>query len=165
LILIFEGQRRNGASVPGGASCCGQDGTPGLGGGDETLASRWSRQITTLLSDQTAPAQSTPAPIYDKAGLLISPKACIRAPGYCDPNDHQNLQNEVDQACGQPRRCVSGMARSDLLTSIDRFRACGAARDKINKKCFAGGDKVHRDQAIGQWEGLANCENILGRTP
>jgi YD repeat-containing protein len=165
LILIIESGRRNSAAASSGASCCGQDDVPGAQSNDESTASRWMRQITTLLSGQSSPAQSTPAPLYDKAGLLISPKACIKAPGYCDPNDHGNLQDEVDRTCGQPRRCVQGMSRSDLLTSIERFRACGVARDKINKKCFAGGDKVHRDQAIGQWEGLANCESILGRTP
>ncbi len=169
LVLIFEGSRRSSASASSGASCCGQDGTPGFGGGDETLASRWSRQITTLLSGQSDAVQSTPAPapasLFDKAGLLISPKACIQPPGNCDPNDYNNMRDEVNRACDLPRRCVSGMARSDLLTSIERFRACGTARDRINKKCFAGGDRVHRDQAIGQWEGIANCENILGRTP
>jgi YD repeat-containing protein len=163
LIFIFEGQRKNGASAPGGASCCGQDGTPGLGGGDETLASRWSRQITTLLSDQTMPAQSTPAPIYDKAGLLVSPKACIRAPGYCDPNDHENLQNEVDRACGLPRQCTGATPRSELLINLERQRACAIARDKINKKCFAGGDLKHRDQATDAWQGVTRCEYWIGR--
>jgi YD repeat-containing protein len=166
LILIFEGQRRNGASAPGGTSCCGQDGTPGLSGGDETLASRWSRQITTLLSDQTMPAQSTPAPIYDKAGLLVSPKACIPPPGNCDPNKHRDMQDEVNNACkGQARRCGGGLSRVELIERLELNRSCAIARDKINKTCFAGGDKDHRDQAHDAWSSVTRCEDFLSRVP
>jgi YD repeat-containing protein len=166
LIFIFEGQRRNGASAPGGASCCGQDGTPGVGGGDETLASRWSRQITTLLSDQTMPAQSAPAPIYDKAGLLVSPKACIPPPGNCDPNKHRDMQDEVNNACkGQARRCGGGLSRVELIERLELNRSCAIARDKINKTCFAGGDKDHRDQAHDAWSSVTRCEDFLSRVP
>jgi YD repeat-containing protein len=166
LILIFEGQRRNGAGALGGATCCGQDGTPGLGGGDDTLASRWSRQVTTLLSAQTAPAQSTPAPIYDKAGLLVSPKACIPPPGNCDPNKHRDMQDEVNNACkGQARRCGGGLSRVELIERLELNRSCAIARDKINKTCFAGGDKDHRDQAHDAWSSVTRCEDFLSRVP
>jgi YD repeat-containing protein len=162
LILIFEGQRRNGAIATGGASCCGQEGTPGLGGGDETLASRWSRQITTLLSDQTAPAQSTPAPIYDKAGLLISPKACIPPPGYCDPNKWKQLQDAKDLACNRPRSCKAQfLGWDELRTRAANGRECVAARDRLNKTCFAGADETHRNLAIDALTLVVECESQL----
>ncbi len=163
LFGIADSARRGGAGGGKSNRCCGQEGSPGTG--DDGSQPSWARQIAILLSGETAPPPATPAPVYDKAGLLVSPQACVGPPGNCDPGKHRQLQDDVDAQCGVPRRCVGGMTRTELTNSLQQHRSCAIARDKINKTCFAGGDKNHRDQAIGEWEGVARCETFLGRLP
>jgi type VI secretion system secreted protein VgrG len=82
-------------------------------------------------------------------------------PGNCSPGDQQRMQNDVNRACKQPRSC---RGISDPIQAIVRReinRECAMARDKINNKCFAGGDKDHRNQAIDAWNSLVDCEKII----
>ena len=60
------------------------------------------------------------------------------------------LQAAVVAACKGPnsgRRCIPGMSRKEALENAAKFDACAAARDAINTKCFAGGDRGHQKAA------------------
>ncbi|WP_332745614.1 DUF6531 domain-containing protein [Hydrogenophaga sp.] len=174
LMTLAEANRLNATSSQGvGASACGaacQGGAGKSGGTSATVPSvaaiGWLTQVGVILSGQTQTSSTPTAPVYDKAGLLVSPQACVSGTGNCDPNKHGDLQDEVNQSCkGQARSCSSGQTRSELLLRLDRNRSCAVARDKINKICFAGGDLVHRNQAIDAWTAVTRCEDFLSRTP
>ncbi|MFO1269476.1 MAG: hypothetical protein U1F67_23615 [Rubrivivax sp.] len=166
LIFIVESGRRGASAAPSGRACCGPDGPSAPNGSDDSSAAKWARQIAILLTEQMVSAPPPAGPMYDKAGLLVSPKSCLAAPGYCDPNKHKDLQNEVDNACkSTSMRCGGGMSRSTLLSNAEMNRACAVARDRLNKTCFAGGDVNHRNAAIDAWRAVTNCESLLERTP
>lgn len=55
------------------------------------------------------------------------------------------------------------MPQSELLDNVEKQRACAIARDRMNKTCFAGRDRKHRDQAIDAWQGVTRCEYWLSR--
>jgi len=48
-----------------------------------------------------------------------------------------------------------------LMKNLNSFKACAVARDRINKRCFAGGDIDHRQATIDAWLGFANCSRKL----
>ncbi len=100
--------------------------------------------------------------ILDNADLKVSPIAeTLQPPGNCGEKQQKRLQNEVDRTCKQPRSCRSNMTRLQLLGRLENNRACAIARDRVNKICFAGGDKGHRDAAIDAWRSVAGCERLL----
>lgn len=100
--------------------------------------------------------------IYDKAGQRVSPKAqCMSAPGNCSPDEQRRLQDEVNRACKQPRSCRGYVDPIQAIIRRDANRECAVARDKINKKCFAGGDVGHRNAAIDAYNSLAECEKVI----
>ncbi|MBN3813983.1 RHS repeat-associated core domain-containing protein, partial [Paraburkholderia sp. Ac-20347] len=101
----------------------------------------------------------------DNAGNKVSPIVdTLQPPGNCGPEEQRRLQDEVDRACKQKRSCA-GINRMNNPVEIEALRAtnreCAQARDLINKKCFAGGDKVHRDQALDAWGNVAKCDARL----
>ncbi|MDM7951205.1 DUF6531 domain-containing protein [Hydrogenophaga sp.] len=166
LLVIADWQRKQpGPGGGAGAVCCGGDPTPSP---DHLpipplAVPTWLTKIGVMLSGQGSSGGQSTAPSYDKAGLLVSPQACIPPPGNCSPGDHERLQNEVDQACAQPRQCTGATPRSELMANLELQRSCAVARDKINKKCFSGGNLTHRDQTIDAWKGVARCEYWLTR--
>jgi type VI secretion system secreted protein VgrG len=97
----------------------------------------------------------------DKAGLKVSPRtSSLDAPGDCDPGEHRRLQNDVNRYCKphkQKLSCNSQITPDERTLRMELNRECAMARDKINKKCFSGGDKNHRDKAIEAWENYAKC--------
>ena len=165
LLVIADWQRKQpGPGGGAGAGCCGGDPTPS----PDRLpipplaVPTWLTKIGVVLSGQGSSGGQSTAPSYDKAGLLVSPKACIPPPGNCDPGKWKQLQDEVNSTCKVPRQCVAGMSRAELLSRQEISRSCAVARDKINKMCFAGGDQSHRDEAINAWRGVARCEALVG---
>jgi YD repeat-containing protein len=160
LFIITDTPRRN--AIMDKTKCCGQDDDANTGSGDSDKLG-WLRQIAVLLSGETIQSTAEPAPIYGNAGLLVSPRACLKPPGNCDPNKWKELQDEVDRACGVPRTCSGATSRSELLVNVESQRACALAREKINKTCFEGGDLGHRNQSIEAWRGVARCEYWLGK--
>jgi len=99
--------------------------------------------------------------VTDKAGGKVSAIAQdMPPPGNCSNDEQSKLQSEVNNLCKQTGATMSCRG---LDTSYDRFiiaeanRQCALARDKINKKCFAGGDETHRNQAIDAWKRYAEC--------
>jgi len=104
----------------------------------------------------------TPTVTQDKAGLKVSPIAeRLTPPGNCGEKQQKNLQNEVNNSCKRPRSCRNSMSTDQLLDRMENNRACATARDRINKICFSGGDKGHRDAAIDAWSSVVSCEKAL----
>ena len=174
IMTIAEANRVNAVSSQGvsaitcGAACQGSAvGSAGPSSAVPSVAAiGWLTQVGVLLSGQAQTSSTATAPAYDKAGLLVSPKACAPPPGNCDPEKWRQLQDDVNEKCkSTPSRCKGGMSRAELLANLETNRSCARARDTINKKCFAGGDLVHRDSAIDAWGSVARCESILGLTP
>ncbi len=78
-------------------------------------------------------------------------------PGNCTPDEHRGLQDDVNSTCknaGQ-RSCVPSNACETIATKIDLAAQCIGAREKINTKCFSGGDSGH-NEAIQQEVNLQN---------
>jgi len=174
LLSVAEAQRLQ-ASGPQGetAAGCGAGcgGGTSAGAGSPTsvpavAAMDWLTQAGIILAGQTQTASASSPPAHDKAGLLVSPRACMPPPGNCTPDEHRQLQEQVDRWCkAAPRACRFGMSSGELQERIENGRACGTARDKLNKKCFAGGDADHRNEAAKAWKAVANCESILSKAP
>ncbi|VWD38885.1 type VI secretion system tip protein TssI/VgrG [Burkholderia lata] len=98
----------------------------------------------------------------DKAGNKVSSIAdTIQPPGNCSPGEHRRLQDEVNRACKRPRACKANMDQPTVLQMRENNRECAMARDLINKKCFAGGDANHRNEALEAWANVAKCEGLL----
>ncbi|WP_063895559.1 type VI secretion system tip protein TssI/VgrG [Burkholderia ubonensis] len=98
----------------------------------------------------------------DKAGNKVSPIAdTMQPPGNCSPGEQRRLQDEVNRACKRPRACKANMDRPTILQMLENNRECAMARDLINKKCFAGGDANHRNEALEAWSNVAKCEGLL----
>ena len=99
----------------------------------------------------------------DKAGNKVSPIAdTMQPPGTCSPGEHRRLQDEVDRACkGEKRSCRANMDNATILMMRQRNVRCAIARDLMNGKCFAGGDAIHRNEAIKAWESVAKCDGLL----
>ncbi|MCW5155629.1 hypothetical protein [Burkholderia cenocepacia] len=85
----------------------------------------------------------------------------MQPPGNCSPGEHRRLQDEVNRACKRPRACKANMDQPTILQMRENNRECAMARDLINKKCFAGGDANHRNEALEAWANVAKCEGLL----
>lgn len=53
------------------------------------------------------------------------------------------------------------MNQPTILQMQQNNRECAMARDLINKKCFAGGDANHRNEALEAWANVVKCEGLL----
>ncbi|NJM30789.1 MAG: hypothetical protein HC855_12435 [Rhizobiales bacterium] len=98
--------------------------------------------------------------VFDRYGLAMS-RSCPPPPGDCNDREHRRFQNDVDNSCKRDRACSKGMTSSDLSMRAIMNGSCGRARERINKKCFRGGDETHRDQAADAWKSQAKCEELL----
>jgi hypothetical protein len=77
-----------------------------------------------------------------------SPSAAsgIHPPGDCTHGEHRQLQNEVNEWCkNKPRSCKKSQTIEELEERIENNSRCIAARNRINKKCFRGGDAGHKE--------------------
>ncbi len=86
--------------------------------------------------------------------------ACPPPPGDCDPDQHRNLQDEVDGACKRERACKGNMDSGTLLTRQIMNESCMRARNNINRLCFRGGDQNHRDQATEAGNAINRCRQL-----
>ncbi|SDR49115.1 RHS repeat-associated core domain-containing protein [Rhizobiales bacterium GAS113] len=97
---------------------------------------------------------------------ICSRALTMEPPGDCRHGEHRRLQDEVDRSCsGAPRACNSYTSAADLPVFRVRNLTCALARNKINNKCFAGGDPTHRNEADKAFNAVANCENLMSRVP
>jgi len=84
--------------------------------------------------------------------------------GNCTEEEHRRLQNEVNRQCKQlPRACRESDDCRTLKRSWHRNERCAKAREKINDKCFNGGDAGHRRAAQEARRAEANCREIYRR--
>lgn len=105
------------------------------------------------------------APVYDDAGLRVSPRAMnMKPPGDCTPKESGDLQDNVNNLCKRPRACFTDMSLAEMQQMSERNRECAQARDRVNKICYAGGDLNHRNEAIRAWRSLADCESMISKT-
>jgi RHS repeat-associated protein len=117
-------------------------------------------------TSRVRPGIPIPAPLpqskpVDKWGYPLAKYCPPPPPGDCDPDTQRRLQDDVNYACKQPRKCTQGMSSSELTTNMIRNRSCGNARNLINKKCFRGGDAEHREEADNAFHSLAKCESLI----
>ncbi|UVK80973.1 DUF6531 domain-containing protein [Pseudomonas sichuanensis] len=101
--------------------------------------------------------------VLDKAGNKVSPLSNMPSPGNCRSGEHRQMQDEVNKWCkGGGARSCKAVTDSVLASELREINLqCALARDAINNRCFAGGDKNHRQQAIEAWEGVAICEKKI----
>ena len=136
---------------------------PGFGNARGDADRRIAQQLTHIINGLSGEEGGGSGALrLNNAGQKVSPRAqCMGPPGNCGEGEHRRLQNDVDSACGQPRACRPGMNAVQLIINREKSRQCASARDRINKTCFAGGDKGHRDAANEAWSAVANCDGMM----
>jgi len=98
----------------------------------------------------------------DDAGRKISPLSATPPPGDCGPGDQRRLQDDVNRYCKTRKfSCNQTMKYSVLLDHAQAGRNCMNARNRINNKCFAGGDATHRNKALEALGTVNRCEKLL----
>ncbi|MDY7091564.1 MAG: RHS repeat-associated core domain-containing protein [Acidobacteriota bacterium] len=84
--------------------------------------------------------------------------------GDCSPAEHAALQLAVELFCKTGlRACSPGQNLGLLLTNKKKNINCAAARDRINKRCFNGGDLGHQRASADAWQAVANCVKLIGK--
>jgi type VI secretion system secreted protein VgrG len=86
--------------------------------------------------------------------------------GTCTEARHRQLQNNVDNLCKNSgvKSCRAdknpGMKKPEALENAQKFEACAAARDVINKECYGGGDAGHIAQANEARAAAKTCRAV-----
>jgi RHS repeat-associated protein len=107
-------------------------------------------------------SMSCPVPLTDNAGQKVSPRAqSLPPPGDCGEGDQRRMQDDVDRSCKQERSCRPDLSQVELIIRREINRDCATSRDRINKTCFAGGNRGHRNAAIDAWNAVVNCEGMI----
>jgi hypothetical protein len=84
--------------------------------------------------------------------------------GNCTAERHRELQDEVDRDCKVlPRACDEDQDCQELKRNRFRNERCAASRDKINKECFGGGDRGHRQAAAEARKAAEKCAEFYRR--
>lgn len=119
-------------------------------------------QAIKVISTQTNIPSTQDERTFDKYGNAIA-VTIPPPPGDCSPNEHRNMQNDVDELCKgtELRRCLKSDSPSIINQKIEAYRKCSDARHTINTKCFRGGDHGHREAAYGLYIGLSNCQDLI----
>jgi hypothetical protein len=82
----------------------------------------------------------------------------LKPPGNCTKERHDKLQEEVDQRCKTVKfACDSKTDCKTAKSYIRRAEKCAKARDAINKECFDGGNKGHKDAAKAARRAAEKC--------
>lgn len=85
--------------------------------------------------------------------------------GDCTPGDHSRMQQEVDQYCKVQRSCSKSESRVTLTKKVELNQICIAARERINRTCFRGGDPSHQIAVDDAVRALIRCQTLLGTSP
>lgn len=98
-------------------------------------------------------------------GTAVVTNSCKgRSCGDCSPAEHAALQLAVELFCKTgPRACSPGQDLVSLLENKRKNINCAAARDRINKRCFDGGDLGHQRASADAWQAVANCVKLIGK--
>lgn len=89
---------------------------------------------------------------------------CVAAsepPGNCTPEEHRQLQDGVENACGAAIACRGGDDIATLNRKIGMHSACIDARKRINDRCFGGGDSGHQTSVEERKGSIRNCQNLI----
>ena len=89
----------------------------------------------------------------------------VSGTGNCTPEQHRDLQNRLENACGAANSCRGGDAPEVLSAKIAAHYACIRARQKINETCFNGGDQGHNDAIRQRYDAIAKCWKLGGGVP
>jgi type VI secretion system secreted protein VgrG len=82
--------------------------------------------------------------------------------GDCTEEEHRRLQDEVNERCKDVKRaCEKGMRCEETKSKMRRNEKCAQARERINKKCFKGGDAGHRRAAQEARRAQENCRQLI----
>ena len=124
-----------------------------------------------------AAAADGPIPVGDLIGLGIiivggtvyliknlqeeKEKDCLAPPGDCTSGVHRRLQDEVDNKCKSGIGCKGTDTKETLREKIIKHQQCISARNKINNKCFRGGDDTHNIELEKHIRGLIRCYEFL----
>ena len=107
-----------------------------------------SKSAEQLLQRQASPAAGSP----------------MHPPGDCTPGEHRQLQDEVQEWCkNKPRGCEESQTLEELEERIENNSKCIAARNRINNKCFRGGDAGHKEALQIAINSLVRCQRVRDR--
>jgi hypothetical protein len=96
-------------------------------------------------------------------GKPVDPNRPAPWSGTCTVAQHASLQGVVESACSAERACKGNQDCATLRRSLERNRACAAARDNINLTCFGGGDAIHRQASREARNAIRNCLEWMQR--
>ena len=120
-------QRRAGISVQRKCDACEAEEAEVV---NKTSSINFAKSTDQLLQRQPSPSEASG----------------IHPPGDCTHGEHRQLQNEVNEWCkNKPRSCKKSQTIEELEERIENNSRCIAARNRINKKCFRGGDAGHKE--------------------
>lgn len=88
----------------------------------------------------------------------------MHPPGDCTFAEHRQLQDEVNEWCkNKPRSCDESQTIEDLEERIENNSKCIASRNRINNKCFRGGDDGHKEALEIAINSLMRCQRVRER--
>jgi len=87
-------------------------------------------------------------------------------PGNCSNSELSRLQGDVNRLCkGNGRQsCSASDSCPTLNVKLVLNAQCALAREKVNNRCFAGGDLGHKAQAQAAWNSVQNCTVAIARS-
>src|SRR5258707_1361920 len=95
------------------------------------------------------------------SGVSLAQRPSLAPPGDCTAAQHGKLQNDVNRFCKKkPSACKSMMSCDDLDKNWRQAEKCANARQRINKKCFRGGDKKHKQAEAMYRRAASKCRKI-----
>lgn len=87
----------------------------------------------------------------------------LDAPGDCSQKQYDILAQAVQNA----KKGLSGCKNTDCCTDLKAKHAAwlrlALAREKLNRTCFKGGDRGHRQAANDAWGNLAVCAELMAK--
>ncbi len=85
----------------------------------------------------------------------------LEPPGDCTPEEHRDLQDRVDNACGAAFKCKVDDDIPTLSSKIGEHSRCIDARNRINKRCFRGGNPGHIDAVSQRLGAIRRCQRFI----
>ena len=84
--------------------------------------------------------------------------------GNCEPGEHRDLQDRVENACGSAYACLSTDSTSELNSKIGKLSKCINSRKIINDRCYNGGDDGHKQAIKERLNAIQSCQRFLTRS-
>ena len=114
------------------------------------------------------------AAIRSKIELLrdpskVDPRSAVPPPNNCGQDEHDKLDRDVTSKCVEsgvrtcnPTKPPFVLSNDEILRRFNLNKACAESREKLDKMCFFGGNKTHRQQTSDEWKATLNCLEKLG---